>query len=398
MGLRTCRLTSAALALALALAPGAGRARADGPDAAQVSRAQKEYEAGAAAYQLGHFDEAAQKFEASYELVHYPTMLFDIAQSYRRLYETGKDEAALRRAVDLYKAFLRDAPRTADKRPVAEQLLPGLEKMLELSTQRRLKESIAGAKGRAGVALADQLLEQGDVDSAVTVLDGVLAARGNSAEVVVAALSRRAACAARLGHPEQAVDLAMRALSIDPAVARGETAAPWSAARERMAGRALAVTQVPPGLVRKSQPVRIGVAVESDPLLLVRGLAAHYRLAGGGAYSVARAALHAGALEIPGSFLAEAAAGTRIEYYVTALGDSDAELVQLGSPSEPFVLFVAPAEFVDTAAAVAAPPLPWYRRGWVWAVAGGVVAGSVTAVLLTRGGSPDLPLVRVPTN
>jgi hypothetical protein len=42
------------------------------------------------------------------------------------------------------------------------------------------------------------------------------------------------------------------------------------------------------------------------------------------------------------------------------------------------------------------PPRPWYSRWWVWTAAGVVVAGTVTAVLLSTRDSGSGPPITIP--
>src|SRR5262249_42960240 len=96
---------------------------------AEMERARVSYKEGAAAYRLGKYEEAAKKFEEAYRIVKFPTMLFNIAQSNRRLYEQSKNLDSLHRAIEVYKEFLRDASPTAEFRSEAQEMIPKLEKI-----------------------------------------------------------------------------------------------------------------------------------------------------------------------------------------------------------------------------------------------------------------------------
>lgn len=61
-----------------------------------------------AAYNLGHYGEAASEFEEAYRLVQDPALLFNVAQSYRL---GGEPEKAL----TAYKSYLRTAPDGPDR-------------------------------------------------------------------------------------------------------------------------------------------------------------------------------------------------------------------------------------------------------------------------------------------
>ena len=83
-----------------------------------VDQAREHYRKGTAAYNLGHYAEAAREYEATYELTLDPAALFNTAQAYRLAGETQK-------AVLAYKGYLRAAPQGSE-RQVAEQKLDEL--------------------------------------------------------------------------------------------------------------------------------------------------------------------------------------------------------------------------------------------------------------------------------
>src|SRR5215831_16332041 len=265
---RICPRLLCGLLLALA-APATTRAQKS-----DAERARQAYADGEAAYRLDRFDEAAKRYEEAYRLSKYPTILFDIAQCHRRQYETDRTLDHLRKAIDLYRAFLRDAP-TASKRPVAARLVPELEKTLAAETRRRRQELIAKANGAEGLKLAEQLVAEGQTQDAAMVLDRVIAARGNPHEVIVVAFGRRAVVAGLLGQKDVAIEAFKRALTLDPGLAPPggadrATQEAYQAAKQVLAGkRPLTLSQVPPGDVQPGQPARIGVAVESDPVQMV---------------------------------------------------------------------------------------------------------------------------------
>jgi tetratricopeptide (TPR) repeat protein len=78
------------------------------------------------AYNLGHFDEAAQHYEEAYRLVQDPVLLFDIGQSYRL---GEKPEKAL----TAYHSYLRTAGPDAPNRAVVEKHVAELKRQLDES-------------------------------------------------------------------------------------------------------------------------------------------------------------------------------------------------------------------------------------------------------------------------
>jgi tetratricopeptide (TPR) repeat protein len=379
----------------------AALAQSEIPQADQ-ERARKMYEEANANYKLGKYEEAQKGFEEVYRVMKQPAFLFDIAQASRRAWETGKNVDLLRKSIDTYKAFLRDAPM-ARQRPVAEKLLPELEKQLAGEQRRRREELIAKASGANAVFLADQLVAEGYVREAALVLDRVLAARRNPHDVLVNALEKRALVAGALGDVKTATELFTRALSLDPGFPLPEgsekaTQQGFSAAQKALAGKKpLAITHVPPGAVTSGQAARITVTVESDPLSAVAELSVRYRLAGGGAYSDASAQKSTGAVEVPAAFLR---GNSRVEYYVAALDVQEGELATLGTPKEPFVFTVAPnAAEISTVHPEVERKTPVYKKWWLWTVVVGVAAAGVGAGV---GGwyatHPSLPKLPIPTN
>jgi tetratricopeptide (TPR) repeat protein len=107
--------------LAMVLVVGGSSVALAGP---KETAARAEYEEGTAAYNLGHFDEAAQRYEAAYKLVREPNFLFNIAQSYRM---AGKLEQAL----PVFRGFLRESPTDAPNRRLAQKLVDDLKRKIE---------------------------------------------------------------------------------------------------------------------------------------------------------------------------------------------------------------------------------------------------------------------------
>jgi len=91
---------------------------------AKETAARAAYEEATTAYNLAHFEEAAQQYEAAYKLVHDPNMLFNIAQSFRL---AGKLEQAL----PIFRSFLREAPAESPNRPLAERFVEELKRKIE---------------------------------------------------------------------------------------------------------------------------------------------------------------------------------------------------------------------------------------------------------------------------
>jgi hypothetical protein len=77
---------------------------------------------GMAAYNLGHYDEAASEFEAAYRLFLDPALLFNIAQAHRLNGDVDK-------ALNGYRSYLRTVPPGTRNRAAAERWSQELERV-----------------------------------------------------------------------------------------------------------------------------------------------------------------------------------------------------------------------------------------------------------------------------
>jgi len=113
-----------------------------------VDQAREHYRKGTAAYNLGHYAEAAREYEATYELTLDPAALFNTAQAYRLSGETQK-------AIAAYKGYLRAAPQ-GSQREVAQQKLDELTRAgtSPPAPPPMAPAAIAPAGGEATAALA----------------------------------------------------------------------------------------------------------------------------------------------------------------------------------------------------------------------------------------------------
>jgi tetratricopeptide (TPR) repeat protein len=408
-----CQFSSRLLVAALLLSAAGARAQ----DLKQLSpedenRARQAYLDGNAAYKLGKYEEAAKNFEQAYRISKFENILFDMGQTYRRWYEDTKDLEKLKKAIEMYKGFLRDAKPDARQRPIAERLTKELAETLKSETKRRRDEQLARAQGANALFLVDKLIADNELQDASNVLDRVLASRGQTRDVVVGAYEKRGlvagALAAKGNKAEQAVALEsfQRALALDPGFqlpddAEKNTVAAFQEAQKNLKGkRPVSLTHVPPGDVPKAQAVKIPVTVESDPLDMITELVVFYRRSGAGAFSSTRAAKTAAAVEIPATFLHGMRGGTKIDYYIAALDQQDDEIANLGNAKEPFVFAVAldPSE-IPIAAAAPVKETPTYKKWWPWTILAVVVVGATAGGLgyyfATRG-SVDNPSTQVP--
>jgi hypothetical protein len=124
---KTSRLhlvTGLAAALALCLA---SPAAADDRGAAEQF-----FRIGADAYKSGKFDAAAANFDRAYENLKAPEIAFSAAQAHRLQYQVDRDPARLKRAIELYQAYITGAPdgaRRKDALVYLERLRDALDKI-----------------------------------------------------------------------------------------------------------------------------------------------------------------------------------------------------------------------------------------------------------------------------
>ena len=108
--------------------------RSDDPAAAEARR---HYEEGTKAFNLGEFPRAIAEFKAAYNAKDDPSLLYNIAQSFRL-------EGDATQAIFFYRSFLRNMPATPNRREV-EGRIRTLEKQLEdqKKEEQQRKESAA---------------------------------------------------------------------------------------------------------------------------------------------------------------------------------------------------------------------------------------------------------------
>lgn len=99
------------------------------------------FDAGAEAYDAGQYLIAAEAFLTAYTLVKSPALQFSAAQAYRRQYLLDSTPDALRRAVRLYRDYLRD-DTSGERR---EDAMKALADLVPLEARLRRKTSAAVA-------------------------------------------------------------------------------------------------------------------------------------------------------------------------------------------------------------------------------------------------------------
>jgi tetratricopeptide (TPR) repeat protein len=340
---------------------------------AQMEAAKHEFELGQTAYDLTKYDEAFAHFTKAFELSKLSPILYNLAQTERRMYETAGGLDHLRRSRELYRSYLRLVPISAD-RGMAESLLKNVEeeyaKQLHAQRDRLLVEAV----GIGALALAEDYLAQGDNEAAATALERFVKTPANRRADVARGYRVKARLTAAANDADGATENFARAFALDPSTApppEGEKAAGEAFARAQAARKdrpPLKLAHVPPARLRVGATPKLRIEL-ADDLGLARAIELHYR-AGGFAFAVERT--RPGEVTFPPGFNAALAPGTRIEYFVTAVDDNGAVLDALGSQKEPFALAVD-----------AKPPVPAYKRWQVWVgvAAAVLVAGGIAAAV-----------------
>ena len=108
-------------------------------EGADSRAARTAFQKGQNEYNLGNYAEAARQFEETYRIKPVPALLFNIAQCYRFLGNLDK-------AVQTYRAYLRNAPPTERNIALAKELLQQVETALA-SKQKAEKSPPHGLAG-----------------------------------------------------------------------------------------------------------------------------------------------------------------------------------------------------------------------------------------------------------
>lgn len=98
------------------------------------AKAEEQFRNAAEAYKKGRFDVAVELFEAAYASFIAPEIAFSAAQAHRLQYQADKDPKHVKRAIELYEAYLRDAPNGGKRKDAAVHKQRMQELLRELET------------------------------------------------------------------------------------------------------------------------------------------------------------------------------------------------------------------------------------------------------------------------
>jgi hypothetical protein len=89
------------------------------------------------AYRVGDFDTAISEYEQAYDAKPVPALLYNIAQSYRKRYTLKNQTNDLRRAVEVYRSYLRDDPNSPKQESVEKIVAELKDKLAAVEAQER---------------------------------------------------------------------------------------------------------------------------------------------------------------------------------------------------------------------------------------------------------------------
>jgi hypothetical protein len=158
------------VAVVLGLAGLAGSARTARAD--DRAAAEQFFRIGAEAYKTGKFDAAAANFDRAYENLKAPEIAFSAAQAHRLQYQVDRDPARLKRAIELYEAYVTGAPDGARRKDALVYL-------------ERLRDALAKIDPRQIVAAVERpsVYVSIALDHAQITVDGVAVERHTSVDV-----------------------------------------------------------------------------------------------------------------------------------------------------------------------------------------------------------------------
>lgn len=113
-----------------------------GAQAQDYAAAGQHFDAAQEAFQQGDFKRAAKEYQAAYAITKDPALLFSIGESFQRASEP-------QRALEAYRAYLREQPSASD-RPEVEKRIRALEELLAPAPTPGGTAAPSGTPGQAG--------------------------------------------------------------------------------------------------------------------------------------------------------------------------------------------------------------------------------------------------------
>jgi hypothetical protein len=265
-----------------------------------------------------------------------------------------------------------------------------------------------GTAWAAGPTLdqAEKELQALEYTKAIRTARAVLVRGGNDPKKLKRIYALLGQALAATGQGEQAKAFFSLLLALDPGFQlerdlSPKIRAPLVKAQEDWAGRpGLTAVHRPPDEAAADRQLVLRIKVVEDPMAMVKAARVTYQLPDSATRSAVKIG-GAGAPELVAGIplpALKAKPGT-LRYHIDLLDQKDNIVWRAGSPDSPLRITltgdraaaadVAASAGTDTPATSApAASTAWYKRWWVWAIAGAVVAGAATAVVVTTAG-PD---------
>jgi len=137
--------------------------------------AEQLFRIGADAYKAGKFDAAASNFDRAYELFKAPEIAFSAAQAHRLRYQADRDPIHVKRAIELFEAYIAGAPNGAKRKDA----LAHLERLRDVLG--RLEES--GEKVVVVAKATPSIYVSVPIENALITIDGKAVERYTSIDV-----------------------------------------------------------------------------------------------------------------------------------------------------------------------------------------------------------------------
>ncbi|HEY5938863.1 MAG TPA: carboxypeptidase regulatory-like domain-containing protein [Kofleriaceae bacterium] len=129
------------------------------PALADRADAEKYFRAGAKAYAAQSYAAAAANFDEAYRALPLPEIAFSAAQAYRKLYRTDRQPQHVRRAVELYRIYLKEV-KTGGRVGDAGDNLAEMERELERVDARGAATKPAATVERTRIGVTVTLLDR----------------------------------------------------------------------------------------------------------------------------------------------------------------------------------------------------------------------------------------------
>jgi len=237
-----------------------------------------------------------------------------------------------------------------------------------------------------------------DFEGALGLLEKALARPGNNPGDLVRIYSLRGLCLLSLGRDSQARRAFRAALSIDPSFRLAPDLSPrFQEPFRKVLDQGVEQISLDIELPREvavGQPLEGRARLLSDPERLARRLVLRFRRQDQRQYSSLRLQITAerpASIRFPTALLG-GAAGQAVEWYAELQDGHGGRLLGKADAAHPLRVEIVEPQPVARAAPVPEPQppppsVPWWRKWWIWAIAGGVAAaagGTAAAIVLSR--------------